>query len=190
MLEPESESKRKGRERLEKMMISCALLGTRLIDQKLWLRSAPSLRGMLLDKLILMNLLIINNQLNYNKTNWIPSKMTQKIINIIFSCPILECQFNLTQYICEIFKSRSVFTTKRKGVTCTKLWNHVKWYLLSCEFAQYDMLHLGWNFTWFNGARSFTWNDFTPFYDHGITEVPPWIPSLYVYMLDVIISII
>ena len=104
-------------------------------------------------------------------------KMLWKIINIFSSKHILECQFNLTQYVYWIFKSQSVFTAKSKGgTTCTKLWINVKWYLHTREFTRYDISHLTWNFTWFHSARSFTWTDFTPFHDHGTTEVRPWIP--------------
>ena len=52
--------------------------------------------------------------------------MTQKIINTISISPILECQFNLTQGVRGIMKSRSIFTTKCKGGNVTKLKLHVK----------------------------------------------------------------
>ena len=42
-------------------------------------------------------------------------KMSQKLIKICSSSPILEYQFNLTQSIHGIMKSRSICTTKVNG---------------------------------------------------------------------------
>ena len=65
--------------------------------------------------------------------------MSHELIKIFSSSPTLECQFNLTQFVCWIMKSRSTFTTEINSELFTKSLIHVKWYLWGREFKRREI---------------------------------------------------
>ena len=105
--------------------------------------------------------------------------MSQKTMNIISYSPILKCQFNLTQCVRGIPKSRSVFTTKSNGGFFTTSWIHVYSREMISAKSWIHAWDFAWTFTWFHGARNFTWNNFTSIHVHGITKKSTWIPPLH-----------